>query len=63
MLRIAKRYKVVLTVYDAVACVVHKDQAVEAVAYVEECMRWIPDWAAGLPVDCESGFGKSYGDC
>jgi DNA polymerase len=63
MLRIAKRYKVVLTVHDAVACVVHKDQAVEAVAYVEECMRWIPDWAAGLPVDCESGFGKSYGDC
>jgi DNA polymerase len=63
MLRIAKRYKVVLTVHDAVACVVHKDQAAEAVAYVEECMRWIPDWAAGLPVNCESGFGKSYGDC
>ena len=63
MLRIAKRYRVVLTVHDAVACVVHKDQAVEAVAYVEECMRWIPDWATGLPVDCESGFGKSYGDC
>jgi hypothetical protein len=33
------------------------------VTYVEECMRWVPDWAAGLPVDCESGFGKSYGDC
>ena len=63
MLRAAKRYKVVLTVHDAIACVVHKDQAVEAVAYVEECMRWIPDWAAGLPVNCESGFGKSYGDC
>ena len=63
MLRVAKRYKVVLTVHDAIACVVHKDQAVEAVAYVEECMRWIPDWAAGLPVNCESGFGKSYGDC
>jgi len=63
MLRISKRYRVVLTVHDAIACIVHKDQVAEAVVYVEECMRWVPDWAAGLPVDCESGFGKSYGDC
>jgi DNA polymerase len=63
MLRIATRYKVVLTVHDAIACVVPEDQAQEAVQFVEESMRWVPDWAAGLPVNCESGFGKSYGDC
>lgn len=63
MVRIAKRYKVVLTVHDAVACVVKDAEQVEARMYVEECMRWTPDWAAGLPVNCESGVGKSYGDC
>ena len=63
MLRIGKQYKVVLTVHDAIAIVVPEDQAYEAQMYVEDCMRWVPDWAAGLPVNCESGVGKSYGDC
>ena len=63
MLKISKRYKVVLTVHDAVACIAPDAEVAEAKAYVEECMRWTPEWAAGLPVDCESGVGKSYGDC
>jgi len=63
MLKIAKRYRVVLTVHDAVACVAPIEQAVEAVAYVEECMRFVPQWAEGVPLNCESGFGASYGDC
>jgi hypothetical protein len=63
MLRIAKRYKVVLTVHDAIACIVPNEMVGEAVAYVEESMRWTPTWATGLPLNCESGHGKSYGDC
>jgi DNA polymerase len=63
MLRIAKRYKVVLTVHDAIACVVRDEELEEAIAHVEESMRWTPEWAAGLPLNCESGHGKSYGDC
>jgi DNA polymerase I-like protein with 3'-5' exonuclease and polymerase domains len=63
MIKISKRYDVVLTVHDAVACIALEEEAKEAQAYVEECMRWTPDWAQGLPVNCESGFGKSYGDC
>ena len=63
MLRIAKRYRVVLTVHDAVACIVKEAEAAEAQAYVESCMRWRPTWAATLPLNCESGIGKSYGDC
>jgi DNA polymerase I-like protein with 3'-5' exonuclease and polymerase domains len=63
MLRIAKKYKVVLTVHDAIAVCVRDVEADEAQAYVEKCMRWVPEWATGLPVDCESGAGKSYGDC
>jgi len=63
MLRIAKRYKVAMTVHDSVVCCVPEDQVADAQAYVEECMRSLPDWADGLPIDCESGVGKSYGDC
>ena len=63
MIRIAKRYKVVLTVHDAIACIAKEEEAQEAIAYVEECMRWVPDWATGLPLNCEAGFGESYGDC
>lgn len=63
MLRINKKYPVVMTVHDAIACVVPEREAHEAQAFVEECMRWVPEWAEGLPVNCESGMGKSYGDC
>ena len=63
MLRVSKRYKVVLTVHDAVAIVAPETEAAEAQAYLEECMSWNPSWATGLPLSCESGVGKSYGDC
>jgi DNA polymerase len=63
MLLIAKKYKVVLTVHDAVACIAPEEEAQEAQQYVESCMRTRPSWAQTLPLDCESGIGKSYGDC
>jgi DNA polymerase I-like protein with 3'-5' exonuclease and polymerase domains len=63
MLQIAKRYKVVLTVHDSIVCCVRDEEVDEAQAFVEECMRWTPEWASGLPINCESGTGKSYGDC
>jgi hypothetical protein len=63
MLRAAKRYRVVLTVHDAVAIVAREEEAKEAQAYLEECMSWNPKWATGLPLACESGMGVSYGDC
>ena len=62
-LKIAKRYKVVLLVHDAVACIAPVAEAEEARRYVEECMSWNPKWATGLPLSCESGMGESYGDC
>ena len=63
MLRIQKRYPVVLTVHDAAAIIAPIDEAKEAQAFVEECMSWVPKWATGLPLACESGMGESYGDC
>ena len=63
MLKIGNKYRVVLTVHDAVACIVPVAEVEEAMQYVMECMRWTPDWAEGLPVNCEAGYGKSYGEC
>jgi DNA polymerase I-like protein with 3'-5' exonuclease and polymerase domains len=63
MLRIAKKYKVVLTVHDAIACIAPVSEKDEAVKYVEECMSWRPKWAQDLPLACESGVGFSYGAC
>ena len=63
MVRIAKQYPVVLTVHDAIACIAPKEEAFTAQKYVEECMRQVPEWAEGLPVNCESGVGASYGEC
>lgn len=63
MLMIAKKYRVVMTVHDAVACIVPTDEVGTAQEYVELCMRIRPSWGPELPLNCESGYGESYGDC
>lgn len=63
MVKIAKRYRVVMTVHDSIVCCVKDEEVSEAREYIEECMRWLPEWAEGLPLDCESGVAKTYGDC
>ena len=63
MLMIAKKYKVVMTVHDAVACVVPFEEVQSAMEYVQLCMRIRPSWALELPLNCEAGYGKSYGEC
>jgi DNA polymerase len=63
MLLIAKKYKVVMTVHDAIACIVPEDEADRAQEYVELCMRIRPKWAPELPLNCEAGYGVSYAEC
>jgi DNA polymerase len=63
MLMIAKKYQVVMTVHDAIACVVPANEVESAREYVELCMRLRPKWAPELPLNCESGYGDSYGAC
>ena len=63
MIEIEKRYRVALTVHDAIACVVPKEQADDACAYIEQCMSTPPKWAEGLPLACEFGMADNYGDC
>jgi DNA polymerase I-like protein with 3'-5' exonuclease and polymerase domains len=63
MLRISKRYKVALTVHDAVMAIVNEEERDDAIRYVAECMSWRPKWAQTLPLACEIGAGKNYSDC
>jgi DNA polymerase I-like protein with 3'-5' exonuclease and polymerase domains len=62
MLRVARKYRVVLTVHDSIVCCVKDEEVNEAAQYISECMQWTPKWASGLPVDCEVDVGKSYGE-
>jgi len=61
MLMISRRYKVAMTVHDSVVVVAPQDEADEARAFIEQCMRTRPKWAAALPLNCESKMGASYG--
>ena len=63
MLKINRKFPVVMTVHDAVTCLVPEDEEATAKEFVEICMRIRPQWAADLPLNCEAGSGKSYGDC
>lgn len=61
MLMIARRLPVVMTVHDAVGALVKIEEADAGRTFVEQCMRVRPKWATGLPLNCESKMGASYG--
>jgi DNA polymerase len=61
MLMVARKLPVVMTVHDAVGALVKIDEADEGRTFVEQCMRIRPKWAQGLPLNCESKIGASYG--
>lgn len=63
MLMVAKRYRPVMTVHDAIAVIAPQEEIEAAQAYVEQCMRTRPTWAPELPLACEAGNGFSYGEC
>ena len=61
MLMIARRHRVVMTVHDAVGVITPATLLEETRQFVEQCMRMRPKWATGLPLNCESKIGASYG--
>ena len=63
MLQISRKYRVLLTVHDSVVCCVRDEEVDEAAHYIDSCMRYVPDWAEGLPVRGDVEIGKNYGDC
>lgn len=63
MLTINRKYPVVMTVHDAIACLIPEDELVMGMEFVELIMRLRPEWALDLPLNCEAGYGDSYGEC
>ena len=63
MIKINDSYKPVLTVHDAIVCVVPETDLDNAMKYITDVMSTAPTWAEGLPVACEAKHGRSYGDC
>jgi DNA polymerase len=63
LIRVSRKYRVALTVHDAIGVVVPEAQEAEGLEFVEQCMRTRPVWAPDLPLNCEGGSGESYGDC
>lgn len=61
--RINEKYPVALSVHDEVVCVVSDDKVQECIDYMTECLSLAPKWCRGvIPLACEVGHGKSYGD-
>lgn len=61
ILMVQRRYNVVMTVHDAIGSLVPVAEAEEGRKFVEDCMRVRPKWASGLPLNCESKMGETYG--
>lgn len=63
MLEIQKRYRVALTVHDALYLVVPEEEAEQAKDFTLATMRIAPSWIPGIPLDAEADFGKTLADC
>lgn len=62
MVAIGKQYHVVFQVHDEIIITALDAEATVAQAALEKVMFTPPSWAPDLPVACESGFAKNYGD-
>jgi len=63
MILIGKKYHVALTVHDSMVALVPEEEADDGAYYVYTCLRHVPAWAKGLPLDCDVGYHKYYGSC
>lgn len=62
MVAIGKQYHVVFQVHDEIIVTALDAEATVAQAALEKVMFTPPTWAPDLPVACEGGFAKNYGD-
>lgn len=59
MLRVDKRYRIGLTIHDALYVIAPEDEADEALRFIITQLRRAPDWMPDIPLDAEGGFGRS----
>jgi len=59
MLRIAKKYRITLTIHDAVYLLAREDEADIVLRFVIDQLRIPPVWMPDIPLDAEGGYGRS----
>ncbi|MFZ1491165.1 MAG: DNA polymerase [Ilumatobacteraceae bacterium] len=62
MLKIMPYLRIVMTVHDELVLLVPSDAVEQARAFVRSVMSASPTWWPELPVDCEIGVGRNYGE-
>lgn len=55
-------FKVVMSVHDELVYCVKEKEADDAAGVIESAMSRAPAWCAELPVECEIGISRSYGE-
>jgi len=63
MIKVSKKYPVVLTVHDAIVCVAPEEEKEQALQEIMKIMSEPPEWGKDLPIACEGGYANNYGDC
>jgi DNA polymerase len=63
MVAIGQKYKVVFQVHDEIIIAAPESEADKAQKDIEVCMSTAPSWCSTIPIACESGVAKNYGDC
>jgi DNA polymerase len=62
LLELNRQWRCVMTTHDEGVLLVPEVEQEEAVERMEEVMRRAPAWAPGLPIACEVGWARSYGE-
>lgn len=53
-------YPIRINIHDSWGILVHETQVEIALDYMMKCMRYLPPWAEGLPIDCEGETGIDF---
>ena len=63
MVRIQKRYPIILTIHDAVYIIAPEDEAQAALRFLDEEMCKVPEWMPNIPLAAESHYGYTLASC
>ena len=63
MIKVSRKYPVVLTVHDAIVCVAPEEEKEQALQEIIKIMSEPPEWGKDLPIACEGDYANNYGDC
>ena len=57
---INERYPIRINIHDSLGVLAPENEAEECKAFMQQCMRQLPPWAEGLPIDCEAEIGEDF---